>query len=191
MSELSGTGDAESRTYFPELLPRIVERKKGRSSRFTSSYKSLIRALAQADSTDVIASQFLLVEEAGVPGENHCSLRVKLEDRKRISKKLWDLLGFEPTLSATEVYWLSALSLSHAGARLSNPGYKYLLCQTTANSGRVFQGAQLLISALMAHISIQQPSAVQPSSNVSNSPCLRDKKLPELRVEPATFRSLS
>ena len=28
------------------------------------------------------------MEEAGVPGENHCSLRVKLEDRKRISEKM-------------------------------------------------------------------------------------------------------
>ena len=56
------------------------------------------------------------MEEAGVPGENHRSLRVKSEDRKRISEKLWDRQGFEPTLSATEVYWLSALPLSHAGA---------------------------------------------------------------------------
>ena len=29
---------------------------------------------------------------------------------------LWDGLGFEPTLSATEVYWLSVLPLSDAGA---------------------------------------------------------------------------
>ena len=56
------------------------------------------------------------MEEAGVPGENHRSLRVKLEDRKRISEKLWDWLGFEPMLSVTEVYWLSALPPSHAGA---------------------------------------------------------------------------
>ena len=57
------------------------------------------------------------MEEAGVPGENHRSLRVKIGDRKRISeKKLWDRLGFEPTLSAVEVYWPSALPLSHTGA---------------------------------------------------------------------------
>ena len=46
----------------------------------------------------------MLLEETGVPGENHRSLRVKLEDRKHISEiseKLWDQLGFEPTLSAT------------------------------------------------------------------------------------------
>ena len=57
------------------------------------------------------------MEEAGVPRENHRSQQVKSEDRKRISEKLWDRLGFESTLSATEVYWLSALPLSHAEAR--------------------------------------------------------------------------
>ena len=56
------------------------------------------------------------MEEARVPGKNKGSLRVKL-DRKRISEKLWDRLGFEPTFSATEVYWLSALPLSDAGAQ--------------------------------------------------------------------------
>ena len=55
------------------------------------------------------------MEEAGVLGENHSSLRVELEDRKHISEKLWDQLGFEPTLSATEVYWPPALPLGHAG----------------------------------------------------------------------------
>ena len=55
------------------------------------------------------------MEEAGVPGENHRSLRVKLEDCKRMCEKLWDRLGFKPTLSATEVYWSSVLPLSHAG----------------------------------------------------------------------------
>ena len=56
------------------------------------------------------------MEEAGVLGKNHRLLRLKLEDRKHVSEKLWDRLGFEPTLSATEVYWLNALPLSHAGA---------------------------------------------------------------------------
>ena len=65
----------------------------------------------------MIASLFLLVEEAEVPGENHRSLRVKLEDRRHVSEKNVGPLGFEPMLSATEVYWPSALPLSHAGAR--------------------------------------------------------------------------
>ena len=52
--------------------------KKEISSALTSSYKALFRALAWADSVGVFESEFLLLEEAGVPGENHRSLRVKL-----------------------------------------------------------------------------------------------------------------
>ena len=50
-----------------------------------------------------------------MPGGNHRSLRVKLEDRKRIYVKFRDRLGFEPTPSATEIYWHSALQLGHTG----------------------------------------------------------------------------
>ena len=94
------------------------EKERGDYSTFYHArFSSTIRiVISEVFSSLDGAGESWMVEEAGVPGENHRSLREKLEDRKRISKKLWDWLGFEPTLSATEVYWLSALPLSHAGA---------------------------------------------------------------------------